>query len=162
MVTVCVLAPKAPVPGEETVSVQVAALVAVIKVAPSTRHGPDSEMLAGAPDPVVVNKVKEAFAGAETVALAGQAALPRTPIERGSGPGAGSTLTAWVPVPLMKLLDALNSAEMIWLPAVAGVHEVEIRPPDSVVLPEMPTWFPLTFVKNETLPWIGDPSEPVA
>ena len=83
---------KAVVPGEETVRVQVAAEVAVMSVLPFTRHGPDSEMLAGAPDPVVVNSWSEVLAAAVTVPFAGHAAPPWTPMEIGSAAGAGRTL----------------------------------------------------------------------
>ena len=67
---------------------QAPAPVAVIKVAPFTRHGPDSEMLVGAPEPVVVKSWMLAFAGAGMVAPFGQAALPWTPIDIGSSPTA--------------------------------------------------------------------------
>ena len=75
-VTVAWLAAKFAVPGEVTVRVQVPTPVAVISVLPLMRHGPDSEMFVGAPDPVVVNNWMLAFAGADTVAPAGHAALP--------------------------------------------------------------------------------------
>ena len=106
-------------------SVQVPAVVEVTKVPPFTKQGPVSEMLAGAPDPVVVNKVMEALAGAETVPPAGHAALPCTPMEMGSAPGAGRTLTAWVLLPLMNELLAEKSATISWLPGVVGFHVVD-------------------------------------
>ena len=91
-VTEAWLAAKAVVPGEVTVIVHFPAPFAAMTVLPLIRQGPVSERLVGAPDPVVVNNWRLAFAGTETVAPACHAALPWTPNEIGSAASAGSTL----------------------------------------------------------------------
>lgn len=151
-VTVAWFAAKDGVPGEATVNVQVPAPVAVISVVPFTRHGPDSEMVVGAPDPVVANNCSVAFAGAGTVAPAGQAALPCTPNEMGSAPNAGFTSTIWFAVPLALEFDAEKLAVMIWLPEIVGVHGAVAWAFVIGWLPEMLNTFPLTFVVNAALP----------
>jgi len=117
------------------------------------RHGPDSEMDVGAPDPLVVNNWRFALADTGTVAPDGQAALPWTPMEMGSAPKAGLTLTIWLPVPLALEFEEEKLTVMIWFPGVVGVQGTDTCALRMGWLPEMLLIVPFTLVVNAAEPW---------